>query len=153
MKDTFFEYFEGYFNNQKQAFKFPSKFALIELTHKKISSDSFLIEQNYVSEKDPYRKTIIKIIEKENYLLVKNYKEDNTYLKGCDVIFKYINEEFHGKITCNDCFVPYQGKNTYLITESILGNGYYKVIDKGYDVETHNQIWGSFNGHFKFDRK
>jgi CpeT protein len=153
MKDTFFEYFQGYFNNQKQAFNFPSKFALIELTHKKISSDSFLIEQKYVSEKNPYRKTIIKIIEKENYLLVENYKEDNTYLKRCDVIFEYINEEFHGKITCNECFVSYQGKNTYLITESILGNGYYKVIDKGYDVETHNQIWGSFNGHFQFDKK
>lgn len=153
MKDKFFEYFEGYFNNQKQAFKYPSKFALIELNHKKLPDDRFLIEQKYVHEKHPYRKTIIEIFENNNYLIVKNYKDDNTYLNGCDVIFEYINEEFHGKIPCKECLVQYQGKNTYLITESVLGNGYYKVIDKGYEVTTNNQIWGSFNGHFKFDKK
>ena len=27
------------------------------------------------------------------------------------------------------------------------------LIDKGYDVETDEQIWGSYNGHFEFDRK
>ena len=39
------------------------------------------------------------------------------------------------------------------MTEGVLGDGYYKVIDKGYDVETDEQIWGSYNGHFEFDRK
>jgi CpeT protein len=153
MKEKFFEYFEGYFNNQKQAFKYPAKFALIELNHKKLNNDKFLIEQKYVHEKDPYRKTIIEVVENNNYLLIKNYKDDNTYLNGCDVIFEYINEEFHGKNICNECYVTYQGKNTYLLTESILGNGYYKVIDTGYDVESNLQIWGSFHGMFQFDRK
>jgi hypothetical protein len=40
-----------------------------------------------------------------------------------------------------------------LVTEAILGNNYYNVIDKGMDPETNEQLWGSYHGMFQFDRK
>lgn len=39
------------------------------------------------------------------------------------------------------------------MTESILSNDHYHVIDKGYDLDTNEQIWGSYHGYFEFDKK
>ena len=152
MIDKFIEYFEGYFNNQKQAFENPTHFAMIELIHEKIDENTFRCTQQYLVDKQAYRKAVIKVIPQEFSLLIKNYKEENglTYLPGCDIMFTMIGDEFHGKNLCKECFVNWSGKETYLQTESILGNGYYSVIDRGYDINTHEHIWGSFHGQFKF---
>ena len=155
MKEKFFEYFEGYFNNQKQAFNQPREFAMIELTHTKLNENRFSVSQKYVMDPEPYRKTIIEVIERDGKILIKNYKHDENqeYLPGCDVTFEYRDGEFYGKNTCNECYVQRGIKNTYLITESILSNGHYNVIDKGYDIDTHEQLWGSYHGYFQFDKK
>ena len=152
MKQKFFEYFEGYFNNQRQAFNYPTKFAMIELTHLRLDENRFKVSQKYVTDTETYRKTIIEIIEDQNTLVIKNYK-DEKYLPGCDIKFEYINENFYGKNICNECYIQYGSADTYIMTESILGNGYYHVIDRGYDVNTNEQIWGSYDGFFEFDRK
>ena len=156
IKNKFFEYFEGYFNNQLQAFNFPREFAMIELSHTKIGKDKFRVTQKYIIDSEPYRQAIIKVtLRDDKTLLLENFKDDEnqTPLAGCDVFFEYIDGEFHGKNTCKECYIQRGIKNTYLMTEGVLGDGYYKVIDKGYDVETDEQIWGSYNGHFEFDRK
>ena len=62
MKQKFFEYFEGYFNNQRQAFNYPTKFAMIELTHLRLDENRFKVSQKYVTDPETYRKTIIEII-------------------------------------------------------------------------------------------
>lgn len=154
MIEKFCEYFEGYFNNQKQAFNYPREFALIELEHIQISNNKFRISQKYNIDPEPYRKTIIEVVEKDNHLILKNYKDDEnlTPLPGCDIIMEYKDGSFYGKNTCKDCIVPWNIKTTYLMTESILGENLYQVIDKGFDVENDEQIWGSFNGFFMFDK-
>ncbi len=153
MIDQFCEYFEGVFNNKMQAFSHPTKFAMIELAHTKICENKFKVIQRYYVDKREYRNAVIEVISQDNSLLIKNYKEESdqlTYLDGCDILFEKIGDEFHGKNLCKECFVTWSGKKTYLQTESILGNGYYTVIDKGYDVSTDKHIWGSFHGSFKF---
>ncbi len=152
MIEKFCEYFEGYFNNQIQAFSYPSKFALIELYHNKIDENKFHVKQKYSISSTPYRESIIKIIDNGSFLLLKNYKEDESELVGCDVLVVEKNGEFFGKNISNQCIVKNGDKETYLVTESILGDGYYKVIDKGYDLYTNEQIWGSFNGFFQFNK-
>lgn len=154
MIEEFCRYFEGYFNNQKQAFANPSEFALIEIEHHQISSNKFKASQKYNTDPNPYRKTIIEVIEKKDYLLLKNYKdnEEMNYLSGCDVIMKYKDGKFFGKNSCKECIVPWGDKTTYLMTESILGENLYEVIDQGFDVESDGQVWGSFNGFFRFDK-
>ena len=156
MIDEFCEYFEGTFENKMQAMSNPTKFAMIELLHTPYGKYKFRCIQRYYSDKKEYRNTIISVYEQDSKILIKNFKEKTpetgelTYLTGCDTIFEKIGKEFHGKNLCKECFVTWDGKKTYLEIQSILGNGYYHVIDKGYDVNTDEHIWGSFNGSFKF---
>jgi CpeT protein len=155
MIEEFCKYFEGYFNNQRQAFANPREFALIEICHDQIGDSKFRISQKYNIDPEPYRKTIVEVIEQdENHLVLKNFKDDQdlTPLPGCDIIFEYRDGEFFGKNICKECIVPRGIKTTYLMTESILSDNYYKVIDQGFDIETDEQIWGSFNGFFEFDK-
>ena len=152
MIDIFCEYFEGTFENKMQAMSYPIKFAMIELIHEKLDDNKFRCIQRYYVDKQEYRRAVIEVIAQDTTILVKNYKEDGglTYLPGCDILFESIGDEFHGKNVCKECFVTWAGNQTYLQTESILGNGYYHVIDKGYDINTDEHIWGSFNGQFQF---
>ena len=156
MIDKFCEYFKGTFENKMQAMSHPTKFAMIELLHLPYDEYKFRCIQRYYVDKREYRNTIISVEQQEYKILVKNFKEENpetkelTYLNGCDILFELIGDEFHGKNLCKDCIVSWSGKETYLQTESILGNSYYHVIDKGYDLNTDEHIWGSFNGQFQF---
>ena len=156
MINKFCEYFEGTFENKMQAMSYPIKFAMIEMVHTPYGKHKFRCIQRYYVDKQQYRNTIISVYEQDSKILVKNFKEKNsetgelTYLSGCDIVFELIGDEFHGKNLCKECFVTWAGNQTYLQTESILGNGYYNVIDKGYDIETDKHIWGSFNGSFQF---
>ena len=113
-----------------------------------------MVSQKYNFDPDPYRKTIIEVIEEDGHLLLKNYKDDEelTPLPGCDIIMKYQDGKFFGKNSCKECIVPWGIKTTYLMTESILSEDLYEVIDQGFDVENDDQIWGSFNGFFRFDK-
>jgi len=157
IKSKFISYFEGYFNNQAQAFYKPREFAMIELIHTKLSASKFRVIQKYVIDKDPYRKSILDISQKNGRIVLKSYEdtEQQLYKNGCDIVFEYNEtlDEFHGKNICKECYVEKGGKQTYLMTEAILGNNYYKVVDRGHDPETHQQIWGSYHGFFEFDRK
>jgi len=156
MIDEFCEYFEGIFDNKIQAMHNPRHFAMIELVHTLYGKHKFRCIQRFYVDKRQYRNTVLSVYEQDSKILVKNFKEKNpetgelTYLKGCDTIFEKIGEEFHGKNLCKTCYVTWSGKETYLQTQSVLGKNYYNVIDKGYDVNTDEHIWGSFNGEFQF---
>ena len=157
IKSKFISYFEGYFNNQRQAFHKPREFALIELTHTKIASSKFRVVQKYIIDNDPYRKAVVEVTQKDGKIILKSYVDDEnlTYKEGCDIVFEYDEEldRFHGQNVCNECYVFKGGKNTYLMTEAFLGDNYYAVVDRGHDPETHEQVWGSYHGYFEFDRK
>jgi CpeT protein len=157
IKSKFISYFEGYFNNQAQAFHMPREFALIEVIHTKLSADTFKVTQKYIIDQEPYRQAIIEVTQKDGKIILKSYKDEEKtiYLDGCDVIFEYDEEknQFHGKNCCDKCFVEKFGKNTYLSTEAFLTEGSYHVVDKGFDPETDEQVWGSYHGLFQFDRK
>lgn len=151
MIDKFCEYFEGTFVNKMQAMMAPRDFAMIELVHTKIDTNKFNIVQQYFIDKLAYRNSVIEVIAQDNTIITKNYKDGGlTYLPGCDIIFEKIGEAFYGKNLCKDCIVTWSEKETYLQVESVLGNNYYNVIDKGYDITTDEHIWGSFHGSFQF---
>lgn len=153
MIELFCDYFEGTFNNKMQAMSYPTKFAMIELVHEKIDTNKFKCIQRYFVDKRAYRNAVIEVFEQGDKLLVKNYKEDGlTYMDGCDIIFEKIGNEFRGKNLCKNCFVTWSDKQTYLQTSSVLGSGYYNVVDRGFCVDSHKHIWGSFNGPFNFKK-
>ena len=157
MIDKFCNWFEGEFNNQRQAFENPTRFAMIEVIHEKIDEHKFSIRQQYMVDHVPYRQAIIEVVHlDEQNLILKNYRDDLTPVAGCDIMVSYSpeNDEFVGGSQGNDCIVPWQDHgvmvNTYLSTQFILSENLYRVVDKGYSAETGKQIWGSEFGMFQF---
>jgi CpeT protein len=155
MIDKFCEWFEGEWNNQAQAFSNPTRFAMIEVIHEKISENSFSVKQAYMVDHIPYRQSIIEVVQLDELnLILKNYREDLTPLPGCDIIITYseMNNEFVGGVVGNSCMVPHEQEMTYLSTQCILSNGLYRVQDKGLSVVTGKQVWGSDFGFFEFKK-
>ena len=74
-----------------------------------------------------------------------------TYREGCDVIMRKTGPKsyFGGTSTCN-CFVTWNGVNTYVQNEVGLTENEYQVTDKGMHAEEHTKVWGSNYGAFKF---
>ena len=151
--EKFCEWFEGEWNNQRQAFENPTRFAMIEVIHEKIGESSFSIKQQYMIDQVPYRQSVIEVVQLDELnLILKNYREDLTEVPGCDIILTYSPEssEFSGGIVGNSCNVFWNGFETFLSSQCILSEGLYRVVDKGMSVETGKQIWGSEHGFFEF---
>ena len=51
MIDKFCNWFEGEFNNQRQAFENPTRFAMIEVFHEKLDEHKFSIRQQYMVDR------------------------------------------------------------------------------------------------------
>jgi len=160
MIDKFCNWFEGEFNNQRQAFENPTRFAMIEVIHERIDEHKFSIKQQYMVDRVPYRQAIIEVVHlDERNLILKNYRDDLTPLAGCDIMVSYSpeNDEFVGGSQGNDCIIPWQDHgvmvNTYLSTQFILSENLYRVVDKGFSSETGKQLWGSQYGMFEFRKQ
>jgi CpeT protein len=151
--EKFCQWFEGEWNNQRQAFANPTRFAMIELIHEKIGDASFSVKQQYMVDHNAYRQSIIEVVQlDDSNIILKNYREDLTPVPGCDILISYSEQssEFSGGVVGNSCLVPWQQEMTYLSTQCILSDGLYRVVDKGLSVETGQQIWGSDYGFFEF---
>lgn len=174
MIDKFYEWFEGKFNNKIQAFSYPSKYAYIVVEHRAVNKHGlFYGEQAYFNKtQTPYRQFFLQISECRGKIIVRSMEPENkslytgfknlhlvsgsplTYKRGCDTIFEDMGDHFIGKIQpgCN-CFVQWGNTTTYLQNTAILGQNWYNVEDKGFDVDTKQQVWGSKNGYFEFKKQ
>ena len=171
MIEQFKELLIGKFENKLQAFKNPSKFAYIRITHVDIGDGLYYGEQAYnYNLKSPYRQFILEPIQEENQIRILNYevedknqfknlqnldKIDRSMLKlksGCDVIVTQDKDSFKGGLTGCECYVDWMGRNTYLQNQIELTPTNYYVIDKGFCAEHNHQIWGSKYGGFEFAR-
>lgn len=171
MIDEFKNLLVGKFENKLQAFKNPSKFAYIRITHVDIGDGLFYGEQAYnYNLKSPYRQFVLEPIQEENSIRILNYeiedknqfkncqnldKLDRSMLKlrsGCDVIAFKNGDSFKGSLTGCNCMVDWMGRQTYLQNEIELTPTNYYVIDRGFCAEHHHQIWGSKYGRFEFVR-
>jgi CpeT protein len=129
-------------------------------------------EQWYsVRNQPPYRQFVLDISSKSKKIIVKSYKvkdkdkflrfnnldqlsdDDLTENIGCDNIFVKRNEVYYGIIIGCDCIVEKNGRTSFLYTASELSFNKYKVIDRGYDPETKEMVWGSEHGMFEFDKE
>ena len=170
MKD-FKDCLEGYFDNKYQAMKDPSRYAHIKISHIRLGEDIFYGEQAYSHQiRQPYRQFVLKISRQKNEYIVQNYSIDKPERfvnhknleilseeplrrrLGCDIIFRENNGLYKGKTCSNDCTVNYKGRETYLLNDIELGDDSYWVLDKGFDSETDEQVWGAKWGYLKFYR-
>ena len=170
--NQFLDLLEGTFANKRQAQGHPTRYAHIRVQHRKISDDRLYGEQayNYQLNK-PYRQFVIEVVEEDDQYRLKNYEikdakrfaecknldqltnNDLTYREGCDIIMKQIGPNAYkgGTSTC-ECWVDWKGVKTYVQNEVFLTETDYQVVDRGLHAETHQKIWGSDYGAFKFVR-
>ena len=170
--NQFLDLLEGTFANKRQAQGHPTRYAHIRVQHRKISENRIYGEQayNYLLNR-PYRQFVIEVVAEKGQFRLKNYEIKDakqfvgcqnldqltddilTYREGCDIIMEQVGPKAYkgGTSTCN-CWVDWQGVKTYVQNEVYLTETDYQVVDRGLHAETHQKIWGSDYGAFKFVR-
>lgn len=170
----------GDFSNQEQAWENPPFFAHIRVGYHPLPPElltgiGFYVEQAYAGHlEEPYRSAVAELRISEARIRIHNYRlldpqrwsgclrqeperlqqitgADLTYLPGCDVIVERRGESFWGESEpgCG-CCVHRQGRSTYLQTQLQLSAAEFCSHDRGFDPETHEQVWGALAGPFRF---
>ena len=169
------------FSNQPQAFENPPFFAHIQVCMRPLpkgflSGVSLYLEQAYHFQLNkPYRVRVLHFIQRENDVLLENYKvkdeekfygasRDRTILAtltpndletmdGCDILINQEGDSFRGKVEPGKkCIVIRKGMTTYLDNEFIVTSDHMTSYDRGRDPETDELLWGSVAGPFEFDK-
>ena len=135
----FCDWFEGDFNNWRQASSRPTSFAHIILKHERIADNKFHVTQRYNHETTFYRDVVIEMIERRGVIIVENSQ--------CNLVFRKKGDCYRGG-TVPGCIF----KETLLVSRAKLSPNQYIVIDAGFDLITKEQKWGSTNGPFIFDK-
>jgi len=175
--NQFLDLLEGTFANKRQAQGHPTRYAHIRVIHRKISDHRLYGEQayNYLLNR-PYRQFVIEVVDDGNEVdgniyRLKNYEIEDpkrfvggqnlelitddilTYREGCDIIMRQTgNNTYTGGTSTCECWVDWQGTKTYVQNEILLTETDYQVVDRGLHAETHQKVWGSDWGAFKFVR-
>lgn len=130
--DIFCDWFEGEFDNWKQASTNPSKWSHIFISHKRIANRKFLTNSRYNFSKEPYRQQEVEITFNHGQIIVLN--------PICNIFFNYNGHHFIGE-SQGGC--EYKGKPFQ--SHVRLFENQYHSWDKGY--------WESADGFFLFDKR
>ena len=181
-KIRFAKTLSGIYDNFAQSQERPKDFARINIVFRPLpwaifEGPGFYSEQYYdYAPWDPYRQGVHRLTYKNNIFVIENFDFDNkerlagsgrspelldslniNSLKkrcGCSMHFQettanhYIGNVEPGK----ECFVPRDGKLTYLVSEVEVNQHIWISRDRGFDPETDEVIWGSEHGPLKFAR-
>ena len=172
----------GIYDNYEQAQANPKDFARINIVFRPLpweifEGPGFYSEQYYdYARWNPYRQGIHRLKIKDQSFVIENFdfgnkdrlagsgrnpellkSLDTTSLNsrcGCAMHFteeddgKYIGMVEPGK----KCFIPRDGKITYLVSEVEVDETNWISRDRGFDPESNQQKWGSEHGPLRFKR-
>jgi CpeT protein len=69
-------------------------------------------------------------------------------------VFTREGDRFRGCVEPgNLCLIEKAGCQTYLVSEVEITESTWVSLDKGLDVNTHQQMWGSEHGSLKFEKR
>ena len=79
---------------------------------------------------------------------------------NCGMVFRWSDEKtelgegerFIGHVEGGNCIIPRDGHQTYLVSEVELNDAHWVSRDRGFDVDTHEHIWGSALGPLRFEK-
>ena len=169
------------FSNQQQAFENPPFFAHIRVCMRPLPVDllsgfSLYVEQAYdFMLNNPYRVVVYKLVDAGDHIELENYKikdaerfhgasrdterlkdlkqDDLKKLSGCNFIVKWTGNGFKGFIEPGkSCIVSRKGQETYLDSDFEIDEEKFFSRDRGRNLETDEQVWGSVAGSFHFVR-
>ncbi len=167
------------FSNQQQAFDNPPFFAHIRVCMRPLPMDllsgvSLYVEQAYdFMLNNPYRVVVYKLVDAGGHIELENYKiknaekfhgasrdverlkalkqDDLEKLPGCNFIVEWTGQSFKGLVQPGkSCIIFRKGQNTYLDSDFEIDEEKFFSRDRGRDLETDQQIWGSVAGPFHF---
>jgi len=172
----------GDFSNQKQSFANPQLYAHIHIFFRPLpfeffSGVGFYSEQAYDHDLwTPYRQGIHRLVDLGDRIYIENYSLKDPMLYAgagreldilktitpesiqrrynCSMVFVRESEMFRGNVEPgNQCLIPRNGRQTYLVSEVEITEHTWVSLDKGMDIETHEQIWGSTAGPLRFEKR
>jgi CpeT protein len=169
----------GDFSNRRQSFEFPQQFAHIHIFFRPLPFEffqgiGFYSEQVYDHDLwTPYRQGIHRVVDRGDDIYIENYSlkdairfagaarelsilrtisdRDIEPRQNCSMVFHRDGDMFRGNVDGNCCLIKKQVW-TYLVSEVEITETTWKSLDRGMDVETHEQVWGSTSGHLMFEK-
>lgn len=179
---TLARWMAGDFSNFKQAQANPSQFAHIHVFFRPLPFDffnavGFYSEQAYDHDLwTPYRQGVHRVVDNGDHIYIENYSLEDPILyagaarepsilktitrdsiqrrQHCSMIFRREGDRFRGEVEPGQqCLITKRGHQTYLVSEVVITESTWVSLDKGLDVETHEQVWGSEHGSLKFEKR
>ncbi|OUC15322.1 MAG: chorismate-binding protein [Alkalinema sp. CACIAM 70d] len=179
---TLSQWMAGDFSNQKQAAENPVQFAHIHIFFRPLPFDffsgiGFYSEQVYDHDLwTPYRQGVHRVIPQGDQIYIENYglKDSIRYAGAarelsilhtitpdclerryhCSMVFRRDGDRFLGQVEPgNRCLIERTGCQTYLVSEVEVTATTWASLDRGLDVNTHQQVWGSESGPLRFEKK
>ena len=172
----------GDFSNRAQSDADPKNYAHIRIFFRPLpweffSGIGFYSEQVYDYDLwTPYRQGVHRLVDRGDRIYIENYSliEAENYAGSghnrdilltippdaierrynCSMVFVKDGEMFRGSVEPgNNCLIHRKGVNTYLVSMVELTETTWVSWDRGMDIETHQQIWGSAKGPLKFTKR
>lgn len=172
----------GDFCNRQQSQVDPKTYAHIRIFFRPLpweffSGIGFYSEQVYDYDLwSPYRQGVHRLVDQGDRIYIENYslKDAELYAgsghnrdilltippkaiarrKNCSMVFTKVGEVFQGRVEPgNNCLIERKGVQTYLVSEVELTETTWVSWDRGMDINTHQQIWGSAAGPLKFKKR
>jgi CpeT protein len=179
---TLARWMAGDFSNLKQALENSKDYAHIHVLFRPLSFEFFggiglYSEQVYDYDLwSPYRQGVHRLVDQGDQIYIENYglknalryagsSRDPNILKTitpdcierryhCSMVFKRDGERFRGAVEPgNLCLIEKQGHQTYLDSAVEITETTWVSLDKGIDVNTHQQVWGSTFGPLRFEKR
>jgi CpeT protein len=172
----------GDFCNRQQSDADPKNYAHIRIFFRPLpweffSAIGFYSEQVYDYDLwSPYRQGIHRLVDQGERIYIENYslKEAGNYAgsghnrdilltippdgierrHNCSMVFRKEGKGFRGNVEPgNKCFSYRTGTKTYLVSDVELTETTWISWDRGMDLNTHQQVWGSAVGPLKFKKR
>ena len=171
----------GDFSNQKQAFEDPVNYAHIRVFFRPLpfaffSGIGFYSEQVYDYDLwSPYRQGVHRLVDGEDHIYIENYSLKDALLYAgagrnleilqtitpesierrynCSMIFVREGGTFRGRVEGKNCLIQRNGCQTYLVSEVELTENTWVSLDRGMNVNTNEQVWGSTSGPLRFEKR
>ena len=172
----------GDFSNRQQSDADPKNYAHIRIFFRPLpweffSGIGFYSEQVYdYNLWTPYRQGIHRLVDRGDDVYIENYslKDADNYAgaghdrnilltiprdcierrTNCSMVFRQEGEKFLGSVEPgNKCLIHRKGVDTYLVSMVELTETTWISWDRGMDIKSHQQVWGSAKGPLKFTRR
>ena len=172
----------GDFSNRQQSDADPKNYAHIRIFFRPLpweffSGVGFYSEQVYDYDLwSPYRQGVHRLVDRGDYIYIENYSiEDAENYAGaghnrdillaiqanaiqrrhnCSMVFRKEGSMFRGSVEPgNKCLIHRKGVNTYLVSSVELTETTWISWDRGMDLNTNRQVWGSAKGPLKFTKR